>query len=75
MTGLDAESESKVRDALNRLTAGKTCLMITHDLAAVAAADHVLVLEDGRIIEQGSHRDLMAQSRRYRQLYEMQSEP
>jgi len=71
MTGLDVESEAKVREALDRLMAGKTCLMITHDLQAVADADEVLVLEEGHIIERGKHDDLVANSRRYRQLYEL----
>ena len=71
MTGLDVESEGKVREALDRLMAGKTCLMITHDLQAVAGADLVLVLEAGRIIERGRHSELVATSSRYRQLYEL----
>jgi ATP-binding cassette subfamily B protein len=71
MTGLDVESEAKVREALDRLMAGKTCLMITHDLQAVADADEVLVLEEGRIIDRGKHAELLANSRRYRQLYEL----
>jgi ABC-type multidrug transport system fused ATPase/permease subunit len=49
MTGLDIESEMAVRDALQRLMRGKTCLMITHDLEAAAAADRVLILENGRV--------------------------
>jgi ATP-binding cassette subfamily B protein/subfamily B ATP-binding cassette protein MsbA len=71
MTGLDVESEAKVREALERLMAGKTCLMITHDLESIADADLVLVLEGGRIVEQGRHGALVAASSRYRQLYEM----
>ncbi|PYN61229.1 MAG: hypothetical protein DMD90_23900 [Candidatus Rokuibacteriota bacterium] len=71
MTGLDAESESRVREALNRLMAGGTCLVVTHDLLAVAEADLVLVLEEGRIVDRGRHSDLMARSRQYRQLYEL----
>jgi subfamily B ATP-binding cassette protein MsbA len=71
MTGLDAESEAKVREALNRLMAGKTCLLITHDLRAVAETDLVLVLEEGRIVMRGTHGDLMGQSRRYHQRYEL----
>ncbi|HJT26380.1 MAG TPA: ABC transporter ATP-binding protein [Pyrinomonadaceae bacterium] len=52
MTGLDVESEAAVRDALNRLMRGKTCLAITHDRTSAATADRVLLLEDSRIVEQ-----------------------
>jgi ATP-binding cassette subfamily B protein/subfamily B ATP-binding cassette protein MsbA len=71
MTGLDVESESKVREALDRLMAGRTCLMITHDLQAIADADLVLLLESGQIVERGEHEELIATSGRYRQLYEL----
>jgi len=71
MTGLDAENEEKVREALDRLMAGKTCLMITHDLRSIADADHVLLLEDGRIVGHGTHAELVAGSDRFRQLYEL----
>jgi len=70
MTGLDGESEAKVREALDRLMAGKTCIVITHDLQSVADADQVLVLEGGGIVDRGTHAELAARSGRYRQLYE-----
>ena len=71
MTGLDVESEAAVRDALKRLMAGKTCLLITHDLQAMAGSDFIFILGEGRIVEQGTHNDLLARSPRYRELYEL----
>src|SRR5438132_26651 len=74
MTGLDVESEAKVREALDRLMAGKTCIMITHDLPSIADADLVLLLEEGRILDRGTHAELLASSGRYRQLYKLSLE-
>jgi ATP-binding cassette subfamily B protein len=71
MTGLDVESEMAVKDALRRLMANKTCLLITHDLQSALEADAVLILEDGRIVEQGRPGDLLAASLRYRDLYDL----
>jgi ATP-binding cassette, subfamily B, bacterial len=73
MTGLDVESESYVREALDRLMSGKTVIMITHDLPSIADADQVLLLEDGRISAAGTHKELVASSDRYRELYEMKT--
>lgn len=70
-TGLDVESERAVKDALRRLMSGKTCLIITHDLYAALEADLVLILEDGRIVEQGKPGDLLMASQRYRDLCEL----
>ena len=73
MTGLDIESEVAVRDALQRLMRGKTCLLITHDLLSAAAADRVLMLENGRIVEQGNPLELIETSERYRHLWDLHS--
>jgi len=71
MTGLDVESEAKVREALDRLMAGRTCIMMTHDLEAIADADQVLMLDDGRLAAQGTHAELLESNDRYRELYEL----
>jgi ABC-type multidrug transport system fused ATPase/permease subunit len=60
MTGLDVENEAAVRNALQRLMRGKTCLLITHDLDSAANADRVLVLEQGEIVEQAVPLELIA---------------
>jgi ABC-type multidrug transport system fused ATPase/permease subunit len=73
MTGLDVESEEKVREALDRLMLGKTCISITHDLASIEDADLVLLLEEGQVAATGTHRELVASSNRYRQLHEMKA--
>jgi ATP-binding cassette, subfamily B, bacterial len=73
MTGLDAESQARVQEALDRLMAGRTSFLITHDLHAVSGVDLVLLLEDGRIVEQGSHAELLSRSLRYRRLHKLKS--
>ncbi|MDX6645182.1 MAG: ATP-binding cassette, subfamily bacterial, partial [Miltoncostaeaceae bacterium] len=72
MTGLDAASEASVREALDRLMAGRTCLTITHDLRAVEDCDLMLVLEAGRIVQQGRHEEILARSPSYRRLVQLQ---
>jgi ATP-binding cassette subfamily B protein len=70
MTGLDIESESAVRGALRRLMAGRTSILITHDLEAASEADLILLLGDGGILEQGPHLELLARTGPYRELWE-----
>ena len=71
---LDVENESAVQDALSRLLSGKTVLVIAHRMRTVAGADHIVVLEKGRAVQQGSPADLMAQGGLYRRMAELQSE-
>lgn len=65
---LDAESEALVRDALTRLKQGRTVLIIAHRLHMVADADEIVVLANGRIVEQGQHQTLLAQNGTYHAL-------
>ncbi|MCV6980559.1 ABC transporter ATP-binding protein [Mycolicibacterium pulveris] len=69
---LDSSSEAAVQQALDAALAGRTSIVIAHRLSTVRAADVILVVEDGRIVEQGSHDQLLARGGRYAELYETQ---
>ena len=71
---LDVENETKVQGALSRLLAGKTVLVIAHRMRTVAGADHIVVLKDGKVAQQGSPQELMAESGLFRHMVELQSE-
>ncbi len=71
---LDVENETKVQGALSRLLAGKTVLVIAHRMRTVAGADHIVVLENGHVAEQGTPAELMERGGRYRRMVELQSE-
>jgi subfamily B ATP-binding cassette protein MsbA len=71
-SSLDSESEALIQDGLRRLRHGRTTFVIAHRLSTIRSADQILVLDDGRIVERGSHKDLLAAGGRYRQLYDKQ---
>lgn len=71
-SSLDSESEALIRDGLQSLRHGRTTFVIAHRLSTIESADQILVLEDGQIVERGTHRQLLALGGRYRQLYEKQ---
>ncbi|HYZ08717.1 MAG TPA: ABC transporter ATP-binding protein [Pseudonocardiaceae bacterium] len=69
---LDSESEAAVQAALGEALRGRTALVIAHRLSTIRAADQILVIEDGRVIERGTHDELLAANGRYAQLYRTQ---
>ena len=71
-SALDAESEHLVKSALNRLMEGRTTLVIAHRLSTVQSADRIVVIDGGRLVEQGGHEELLAHNGLYRQLVERQ---
>ncbi len=69
---MDSESEQMVQEAINRLMSGRTTFVIAHRLSTIVGADRILVIQDGRIAESGSHEALLKQAGIYKQLYETQ---
>ncbi len=72
-SSIDSKTEAVILDALDRLMAGRTTFMIAHRLATVRRADQILVVDGGRIVERGTHDDLIDRRGLYRQLHDMQT--
>jgi ATP-binding cassette subfamily B protein len=72
LSAVDTHTENTILNNLKRIMRGRTSLIISHRVSSAKLADHILVLDDGEIVEQGSHEDLLAHNGTYRQLYEKQ---
>ena len=71
-SALDSESEIEVQQAIEHLMENRTTLVIAHRLSTIRSADRICVMENGQIVEQGTHEELLLKGGRYQQLYEMQ---
>jgi ABC-type multidrug transport system fused ATPase/permease subunit len=71
-SSLDSESEQMIQDGLRNLRAGRTTFVIAHRLSTIRSADQILVLEEGQVVERGTHAELLALNGRYRYLHDKQ---
>ena len=71
---VDPENEQELQKAIRELTKGKTILMIAHRLSTVRTADQIIVLENGRIVQRGNHKELMREDGLYRRCVGMRSQ-
>ena len=72
-SALDTETEADIAQALNAMGRGRSVIVIAHRLSTIADADRIVVLEDGRLVEEGAHDVLLARGGRYAELWSMQT--
>jgi len=73
MSNLDMETDAKIRESLREDTAGATVILISHRISTLMKADMIMVLEDGKVAEIGSHSELVEKNGIYRRVYDLQS--
>ncbi|WP_420431702.1 ABCB family ABC transporter ATP-binding protein/permease [Hyphobacterium sp.] len=73
-SALDSETEEEVQKALSQAAAGRTTLAVAHRLSTIAGADQILVMDDGRIVERGTHAELLARQELYARMWQRQAE-
>ena len=71
-SSLDSETEEKIQEALSKLVLNKTTIVIAHRLSTILNSDKIYVVDDGRIIDSGNHKDLLLNSSDYKNFYERQ---
>ena len=74
-SSVDANTEEQIRLAMEEVMEGRTTFIIAHRLSTVHRADHIVVLDNGEIVEEGTHQELLALGRKYREIYELQLRP
>ena len=72
-SSVDPETEQRIQESLERLLQGRTAVIVAHRLSTIRNADRILVVSDGRIVEEGDHDSLYAAGGRYRELYDLQA--
>ena len=72
---IDAGTEQRIRSSMRRFAKDRVTLVIAHRLGSLMHADHILFMENGRIVERGTHEELLAKGGRYRALYDLQVRP
>lgn len=71
-SNVDTQTEKEIQRAMQKLMKGKTCFVIAHRLSTIQNADQILVIDGGRVIEQGNHEELLARKGFYAELYRSQ---
>lgn len=72
LSAVDAETDMRIREALRSSTASATVILISHRVTTLMLADEILVLDNGRILEQGTHNELLEQNGFYRRIFDLQ---